>query len=193
MVSKSGPAEGPQQPRTSADQVMLGGVVRMLAVMLLFLAAVAATGYAWWAVTRRREIFVRIGEDVDAVPRAAAERNDTFDDLLFWTSVGITVGALVFWVVAKIVDRLIVGALGFAGAALVVVGAGVASGGAYLTALVESVQTADRAVLGYLVVGGGWALIAFGLITGLASVFLARQRPAAGQSPRIGYAAWARR
>ncbi|MDP9442814.1 MAG: hypothetical protein M3P83_00045 [Actinomycetota bacterium] len=182
-----------QPPRAPADPAARGGPWRVLCALLLLLGALAAWTYAWWALTERREIFGRLGDDLAAVSRTEAERSDLVDDVLLWVAIGVTALAVVCWVLVKLTGRLLFGAVGFAALALITVGSGVAFGGAYLTSRVESVETADRAVLGYLVAGGGWALMGLGLASGMVSLVLARRRPVPGEVAQMGYAAWGRR
>ncbi|WP_370617104.1 hypothetical protein [Mumia sp. Pv 4-285] len=150
----------------------------MVAVVALAIAALVSLGYAIYALTSRRGIFADLADDPGSVSRSVAEDSDSLNSILVVATVVVVLVALALWAVALAGGRgrTIVG---WAGLGVVVLGGIVAGAGAAMTSGVESADDVDDAVTGYLLVGGGTALVALGLVLGILGILGSRKAPAA--------------
>lgn len=168
------PGYAPRTPPKPPEPAPTGGIWRILAVITLALAALGCLFYAGWAGTERRAIFGDFADDASSVSMRRAEYSDAQDEMFLYIAVALIAVAVLFWLLTRVVGRLPFMALGFTGLALLAVGGIVVGVGAFLTSMVGSDPSeADKAVIGYLIMGGGFVLVAAGLIAGLFSLLLA--------------------
>ncbi len=149
-----------------------------VAAVLAALGALAGLGYGGYALSARRGIYSSIADDPGSVTPADAQNSDTLNAVLLWVSLALIAVGLVAWVVALIAARRGCNGLGWAGLALVVLGAGVAVVGAIVVGGVGSTSDAGNGATGYLLVGIGFVVMALGLLLGVVSL----RRPAAAGS-----------
>ncbi|MDQ4006796.1 MAG: hypothetical protein M3211_01715 [Actinomycetota bacterium] len=170
-----------------------------MAATALAVAGLTGLGYAGWALTARRAIFVDIHAMAEgageagkagptAVSAAAARSSDALDSGWWWTTLGLVALALLLWLLPRAVRRLRLGPLGFTGACAVAAGLAVVTLGCYVASLTDGEpERADQAALGLSVVGAGFVLVSLGLLAAVVSLF----RPNAGQGTLfMGYAGW---
>ena len=150
------------------------------AVVLAVIAALAALGYAGFALTLRRGVYADLEDDPGSVTEDDATSSDNLNAVGLWAA-GVLVGlAFVLLLVAMVSARRGRNALGITGAVLVVLGALAATWGCLLVNGVDEVSEAGDAVTGYLVAGPGFAVMAVGLLLGA----LGLRRPARPEAPQ---------
>jgi hypothetical protein len=177
-------------------------VWKAVAATALAVAGLAGLGYAGWALTARRAIFVDIhamaegaGEAAQgartAVSPAAARSSDALDSGWWWATLVLVTLALLVWLLPRALRRLRLGPLGFTGVCAVGAGLAVVTIGCYVASLTGGEpERADQAALGLSVVGAGFLLLSLGLLAAVVSLF----RPDAGQGTLfMGYAGWTSR
>jgi hypothetical protein len=177
----------PPPPPPPPPEPAYGSVWRILAAVALPIAGLACLAYGGWAMVARRGIFADLAAG-RSVTAEAARDSDRLDELLLWLAVGALVVAVALWVVAHLRRRKPFGTAGFTAAVLLVTGAVVLVGGAYLTSLVNGeVSNADTAATGFLIMGGGSMLLGAGAFGALVAVFVKPPRP---EVPSAGFAGW---
>jgi hypothetical protein len=182
-----GYAPKPPPPPPPPPEPEYGSIWRILAAVALVIAAVACFGYGGWAMIARRGIFADLA-DGRSVTAEAARESDRLNDLLLGLAVGAVVVAVALWLVAHLRRRKPFGTAGFTAAALIVTGALVLVGGAYMTSLVDGeVSRAATAAIGFLIMGGGSILLGAGVVSALVAVFV---RPARPEVLSAGFAGW---
>jgi hypothetical protein len=158
-----------QQPGTAAVQsrrdTESSGLVKA-AVVLAVIAALAALGYAGFALTLRRGVYADLDNDPGSVTKDDAESSDNINAIGLWVA-GVLIGlAFVLLLASMISARRGRNALGIIGVVLVILGAGVATWACLLVDGVDDVTEAGDAVTGYLVAGPAFAAMAVGLLLG---------------------------
>ncbi len=144
------------------------------AILLAVIGALAALGYAGFALTLRRGVYADLEDDPASVTEDDAKNSDNINAIGLWAA-GLLVGiAFVLLIVAMISARRGRNVLGITGALLVVLGALAATWGCLLVNGVDDVSEAGDAVTGYLVAGPAFAAMAVGLLLGA----LGLRRPA---------------
>ena len=172
------------------------GAPRTLTRTLLGLGALLSLAYAVWAFTARRDIFQDFA-DGRSVSVDDAKSSDLLDTTFLVVAGLVALIAIGLWVSRLLSRKTERGglektwlALALLGAVAVLVGlflaSGIADGG-------DQVSQGEEGVTATLVVGGGFALLAVGLLIGLLAAL--RERPAAAQgspamAPTSGYAGW---
>jgi len=162
-----------------------GTVWQVLAAVALVVAAGTCLGYGGWAMSARRAVFADLaaGEGVSA---AVAQESDHLHEQLLTAAVIALVVAIALWLLAHLLSRRPLATAGFTAVALFVTGAMLAVGGAYVTSLVDGVAEADRAAIGFLIMGGGFLLLGSGAVAAVVALFRARRSP----TPAAGFTAW---
>jgi hypothetical protein len=136
------------------------------AVILAVIAALAALGYAGFALTLRRGVYSDLDDDPGSVTKDDAESSDNINAIGLWVA-GVLIGlAFVLLLASMISARRGRNSLGIIGIVLVILGAGVATWGCLLVDGVDNVTEAGDAVTGYLVAGPAFAAMAVGLLLG---------------------------
>jgi hypothetical protein len=174
-------------PEPTADGA---GALRRVAVLALALAALAALVYGGWAMTARRALFTELPDGT--VSLAEAKSSDRLDAVLMWTAVALIVIAVVLWLAVHRRRRHPLGSSGFTAMALLGTGLILVAVGAYTTSLVGDVSDADRAALGFLIMGLGFVLVAAGCVAAILAVYSKPPMPLPS-TPAAGFAGWQRR
>ena len=169
---------------------------KAVAATALAVAGLSGLGYAGWALTARRAMFVDIHAMTEQagtagpadVSAAAARSSDAVDAGWWWATVVLLAVALLLWLWPRLRGRLRLGPLGFTGACTVGAGLVVVAIGCYVASLTGGQpERADQAAIGVSVVGAGFLLLSLGLLGAAVSLF----RPHAGQRILfLGYAGW---
>ena len=157
----------PQTGPSSRD----GG--RLATLLALGLGVLGCLVYAIWAFTARRGIFADFA-DGNSVSGDDARSSDRIDTILLLVAAVLVVVALALWVTRSAQRRTGSRGLDMAGLALAALGVLVALIGLYLASQIvdadgQSAQ-GDKGVTASLVTGGGFALLALGLLLGALAV-----------------------
>jgi hypothetical protein len=148
------------------------------AMVAALVGAVAALGYAGFALTLRRGVYADLDDDPTSVSKDDAESSDNLNAIGLWVA-GVLIGiAFVLLIVSMISARRARNGLGITAVVLVVVGAAAATWGCLLVNGVDDITEAGDAVTGYLVAGPAFAVMGVGLVLGL----LGLRKPAAPSS-----------
>jgi heme/copper-type cytochrome/quinol oxidase subunit 2 len=139
----------------------------------LVTGAVAALAYAAWAFTARRGIFADFAAG-NSVSGDDAKSSDTIDTI-FLIVVGVVVlVALGLWIARMAARKSQGGAVDISGIALAALGLVSVLVGLYLASTIVDADgqaaQGDKGVTATLVVGGGFALLAVGLLIGVFTV-----------------------
>ncbi len=142
------------------------GILRSAMVAAL-VGALAALGYAGFALTLRRGVYADLDDDPASVSKDDAESSDNLNAIGLWVA-GVLVGiAFVLLIISMISARRGRNAAGIIAIVLVVAGAAAAVWGCLAVSAVDEISEAGDAVTGYLVAGPGFAVMGIGLIVGL--------------------------
>ena len=144
----------------------------------LGLGALAALGYAAWALTARRGIFAEISADPTSVTSVDATGSDRLDIVLLIGCSVLAAAALVGWLVVRLRQRS-TGPLDLIGFLLAGLGVVAVAVGCLLFA--GPGGDPDRAVAGYWALGGGFGLVGLGLLCGIGATY-AKTAPPSGTS-----------
>jgi hypothetical protein len=162
-------------------------------MVLLGLGALLSLVYAIWAFTARRGIFADFS-DGNSVTSDDAKSSDNIDTILLVVAGLLVVIALAMWVMRKVNQRTSGGGLELGGLVVTGVGVVVVLIGLFLSSKIsdgtDQAAQGDKGVTATLVTGGGFLIIAVGLVIGLLAV---RGRPDTGSSPGYqhgGYQVW---
>jgi hypothetical protein len=129
--------------------------------------ALAALGYAGFALTLRRGVYADLDDDPGSVSEDDAESSDNLNAIGLWVA-GVLAGiAFVLLIMSMISARRGRNASGILAIVLVVAGAAAAVWGCLAVSAVDDISEAGDAVTGYLVAGPGFAVMGIGLIVGL--------------------------
>lgn len=163
-------------------------VARTIATAFLAAAALTQLGYALWVSTARRALFADIAEGAagqGALAPDTAAGSDTVDTV--WSTLALltALGGLALWLLVWRGTHRRLGAGGFAGLSLVLVGLAVVAVAAGVGAGVDGdAALAARAALAASMVGVGFGLSAIGMAVGAVTV------AHADRGPFLGYAGW---
>lgn len=164
-------------------------------MVALITGALLGLSYAAWAFTARRAIFADFAAG-NAVSGDDAKSSDTIDTVFLIVAGVVALVALGLWIARMAGRKTKGGALDLSGIALAGLGLVAVLIGLFLASTIGDAdgQTAqgDKGVTATVVVGGGFALLAVGLLIG---VFTARGRGSAdsrgGQwQAGAGYQTW---
>ncbi|MEJ7689684.1 MAG: hypothetical protein WKF76_04225 [Nocardioidaceae bacterium] len=166
------------------------------AVTALALGGVLALAYALWAFTARRGIFADFA-DGTTVSTDDAKFSDTIDTIFLLVAGLVALIALGLWI-ARLVGRKSKGdGLDLAGIVVAGIGVVVVLVGLFLASGIADAdgQSAqgDKGVTATLITGGGFLVLAVGLLMGLLTVRGPRKgaaSPPAGGYPQQGYGNW---
>lgn len=136
------------------------------AIGLAVVAALAALGYAGFALTLRRGIYADLDSDPTSVSKSDAENSDNVNAVGLWVAGLLVAIAFVLLIASMVSARRGRNGLGYFGAVLVVLGALAATWGCLKVSGVDDVANAGDAVTGYLIAGPGFVLMAIGLVLG---------------------------
>lgn len=136
------------------------------AIALAVIGALAALGYAGFALTLRRGIYSDLDNDPASVSKSDAENSDNINALGLWVAGLLVAIAFVLLIASMVSARRGRNGLGYFGAVLVVVGALIATWGCLQVNGVDDVANAGDAVTGYLIAGPGFVVMAIGLLLG---------------------------
>jgi hypothetical protein len=137
------------------------------AMVAALVGALAALGYAGFALTLRRGVYADLDDDPGSVSKDDAESSDNLNAIGLWVA-GVLIGiAFVLLIMSMISARRGRNGSGIIGVVLVVAGAAAAAWGCLLVNGVDDITEAGDAVTGYLVAGPGFAMMGIGLILGL--------------------------
>lgn len=136
------------------------------AIALAVIGALAALGYAGFALTLRRGIYSDLDNDPTSVSKSDAESSDNINALGLWVAGLLVAIAFVLLIASMVSARRGRNGLGYVGAVLVVVGALIATRGCLQVNGVDDVANAGDAVTGYLIAGPGFVVMAIGLLLG---------------------------
>ncbi len=163
------------------------------AIAALAVAALLALVYAVWAFTARRGIFADFS-DGKTVSSSDARSSDNLDTVLLVVAGLLVVVALAFWVTRLVNGRTAGGAVDLGG--LIASGLGVllVLVGLFLSSQIsggaDQAAQGDRGVVATLLTGGGFLLIAIGLLVGLVAVRGPRDSRTPGPAPYGHPAGW---
>lgn len=169
-----------------------GGVVAMVALVA---GAILGLAYAAWAFTARRGIFADFAAG-NAVSGDDAKSSDTIDTVFLIVAGVVALVALGVWIARMAGRKTKGGALNLSGITVAGLGLVVALVGLYLASTIVDADgqaaQGDKGVIATMVAGGGFALLAIGLLVG---VFTVRPRKDADtrsspQSAGAGYQTW---
>ncbi len=168
----------------------------LAAVIALGLGGVLALAYALWAFTARRGIFADFA-DGNPVSTDDAKSSDTMDTIFLLVAGLVALVALGLWI-ARFVGRKSKGdGIDLAGMAVAGIGVLVVLVGLFLASGIADAdgQSAqgDKGVTATMITGGGFLLLAVGLLMGLLKVRGPRKDTAsspAGGYPQQGYGNW---
>ncbi|MEP6666961.1 MAG: hypothetical protein ABJA81_10975, partial [Nocardioidaceae bacterium] len=167
-----------------------GKVAGLIAVVV---AAILSLSYAVWAFTARRGIFSDFA-DGNPVSTNDAKSSDTIDTVLLVVAGLVVVIALVLWVILMTNRKTSGGAFDLGGLAASGVGVVVVLVGLLLASGISDgngrAEQGDKGVTASLVVGGGFLLLAIGLLVGVFAVRGSREISRNGFSPRSSYQSW---
>lgn len=159
-----------------------GNPVGPLVVMVL--AAVAGFGYAGWAVLHRRGIFEDFASGTSTMTLGQARSSDRWDTILLVAAIVLVAAALIWWLVLRVGDPTVGNGLEVGGFVIVGLGIVMAALGLLMSTGVSSAGTrhdeAQKAASAALMYGLGFAVIALGLLVGVAAV---RSSSRAGTRP----------
>lgn len=179
-------------PGTAATS---GGVSRLLPA-LLGLAALLSLAYAVWAFTARRGIFQDFA-DGRSVSVDDAKSSDLLDTIFLVVAGLVAVIAIGLWLAQLLGKRTGGGGLEKAGLAVALLGAVAVLVGLFLASGVtdsgDQASQGEEGVTATMVVGGGFALLAIGLLMGLLAALRAKPDGDYGSpatAPATGYAGW---
>jgi hypothetical protein len=137
------------------------------AMIAALVGALAALGYAGFALTLRRGIYADLDDDPTSVSKDDAESSDNLNAIGLWVA-GVLIGiAFVLLIASMVSARRGRNGLGIVAIVLVVVGGAAAAWGCLLVNGVDDITEAGDAVTGYLVAGPAFAVMGIGLILGL--------------------------
>ncbi len=157
-------------PGTKGSSSSSGGAA---AVVALAVAVLAALTYAGWAFTARRGVFADFA-DGSSVSAGAAKSNDRIDTVLLIVAGVLVLVALGSWVARLVARSTKGGGLDMGGLAVAMLGVMTALVGLFLTSGIADAdgQAAQggKGVTASLVLGGGFVLLAFGLMVGIYTV-----------------------
>jgi hypothetical protein len=162
--------------------------LRRVTAVALASAALAALVYGGFAMTARRAIFTELPDGT--VSHSEASSSDRLDALLMWTAIVLIVVAAVLWLAVHLRHRHPVGTSGFTATALLGTGLILAVVGAFTTSLVGDLSDADRAALGFLIMGLGFVLLAAGCVAAIIAMYA--KSPVSRPTPTAGFADWHR-
>jgi hypothetical protein len=169
----------------------------LAAAIALALGALLAFVYAVWAFTARRGIFADFA-DGKVVSADDANSSDNLDTLLLILAALVVIVGLALWIMRKVNDKTSGGGLELGGLVTTGIGVVVVLIGLFLSSTisdgVDQAAQGDRGVTATLVTGGGFLLIAIGLVIGIVAVGGPRdatssRAPAYGQ-PGGSYPTW---
>ena len=147
-----------------------GGVVAMVALVA---GAILGLAYAAWAFTARRGVFADFA-DGSGVSADDAKSSDTMDTIFLVVAGVVALVALGLWIARMASRKTKGGALDLSGIAVAVLGVVTVLVGLYLASTIADAdgQTAqgDKGVTATLVAGGGFTLLAIGLLIGVLTV-----------------------
>lgn len=173
-------------------KVRSGGLAAMVALVT---GAPLGLAYAGWAFTARRGVFADFA-DGNTVSGDDAKSSDTMDTIFLIVAGVVALLALGLWIARMAARRTKGGALDIGGIALAGLGLVSVLVGLYLASTIADADgqaaQGDKGVLATLVVGGGFALLAVGLLIG---VFTVRGRDTEDSRSRqhsagAGYQTW---
>jgi hypothetical protein len=155
----------------------------LLAVLLLALGGLLGLGYAAWAFTARRGIFADFA-DGQTVTLDDARSSDRIDTIFLIVAGVVALAALVLWGARKAGGKTAGGGLEITGMVVATLGIIAVLIGLVLSGGVGDAGTTeeqgDQGVTATLVVGGGFTLLAIGLLVGLLTARRPRQESAGG-------------
>lgn len=185
-------------PMTTPGSKVSSGSDRgaLAAVIALALGGVLALAYAIWAFTARRGIFSDFAGGT-TVSTDDAKSSDTIDTIFLLVAGLVALVVLGLWI-ARLVGRKSKGdGLDLAGVVVAGIGVVVVLVGLFLASGIADPdgQTAqgDKGVTATLITGGGFVLLAVGLLMGMLTVRGPRKGAAsspAGGYPQQGYGHW---
>lgn len=183
------PAAGWPATTSTSTASSSSGPSPWLTRALLALAALLSLAYAAWAFTARRGIFADFA-DGRSVSVDDAKSSDLLDTVFLLVAGLVALIALGLWLSSLLAKKTSGGlidkvglALAMLGALLVIVGLFLASG---VTDAGDQIAQGEKGVTATWVVGGGFVLLAIGLLMGLMAV---RDQPdAAYDNPDTGSA-----
>jgi len=142
-------------------------------MVALVTGAVVAIAYAVWAFTFRRGIFADFA-DGNAVSSDDAKSSDTMDTIFLIVAGVFALVALGLWIARMAARKTKGGALDLSGIAVAGLGLVSVLVGLYLASTIVDADgqaaQGDKGVTATLVVGGGFALLAVGLLIGILTV-----------------------
>lgn len=149
------------------------GASRLLTRALLALAALLSLGYAAWALTARRGIFSDFA-DGRSVSVDDAKSSDLLDTVFLVVAGLVALVALGLWLSRTLSKKTSGGPVDRGGLALALLGALTVLIGLYLASGVtdagDQVAQGEKGVTATWVVGGGFVLLAIGLLMGMIAV-----------------------
>jgi hypothetical protein len=171
------PSAPPRGPYTETHKLAAAAVEReteqrqsgivAAAMVAAIVGAIAALGYAGFALTLRRSVYADLDDDPTSVSKDDAESSDNLNAIGLWVA-GVLIGiALLLLIMSMISARRGRNGLGITAIVVVVVGAAAAVWGCLAVNDVDDITEAGDAVTGYLVAGPGFAVMGIGLILGL--------------------------
>lgn len=185
-------------PMTTPGSKVSSGSDRgaMAALSALALGGVLALAYAIWAFTARRGVFADFS-DGTTVSTDDAKSSDTIDTIFLLVAGLVALIALGLWI-ARLVGRKSKGdGLDLAGIAVAGIGVVVVLVGLFLASGIADADgqaaQGDKGVTATLITGGGFLVLAVGLLMGLLTVrgpHKGDTSSAAGGYPQQGYGNW---
>lgn len=183
-------------PMTTPGSKVSSGSDRaaLAAVIALAVGGVLAMAYAVWAFTARRVIFADFA-DGKPVSTDDATSSDTIDTIFLLVAGLVALVALGLWITRLVGrkskgDGLDLASIAVAGIGVVVVSVGLFLASGIADAVGQSNQ-GDKGVTATMVTGGGFLLLAVGLLMGLLTVRGPRKQAASsGGYPQQGYGNW---
>ncbi|HYJ68027.1 MAG TPA: hypothetical protein VEX15_10245 [Nocardioidaceae bacterium] len=151
--------------KKESDQRRSGIVAAAMIAALI--GALAALGYAGFALTLRRGIYADLDDDPTSVSKDDAESSDNLNAIGLWVA-GVLIGIAFLLLIMSIVSaRRGRNGLGITAIVLIVLGGLAATWACLLVNGVDDITEAGDAVTGYLVAGPAFAVMGIGLLLGL--------------------------